>query len=234
VKILIADDNPVFRIVLKTMLTNWGFSVVEASDGVEAWQILQAADGPRLAILDWMMPVMDGIEVCRLARAAFGRDVYILILTAKTGSEDLVAAMQAGADDYVGKPLKSQEFRVRLAAACRILGLEAQLALATSQPDRKHWRQLIMIGDPRPVTAIAAAKARRMAASVICLADAWRVYLSLVARSWEDGKLQREVVPASANRVPAIHRETGVNRTALDAAQGLAGTKEIVEPGAQA
>ena len=73
------------------------------------------------------------IEVCRLARAHFGRGVYILILTAKTQSEDLVAAMQAGADDYVTKPLKSQELRIRLAAACRILDLEERLAHALGQ-----------------------------------------------------------------------------------------------------
>ena len=80
-----------------------------------------------------MMPGLDGIEVCRLARAAFGRSVYILILTAKTQSEDLVEAMQAGVDDYVTKPLKSQELRIRLAAARRILDLEDRLALALGQ-----------------------------------------------------------------------------------------------------
>jgi DNA-binding response OmpR family regulator len=132
-KVLIADDNPVFQSVLKVMLTNWGYSVVAACDGTEAWRILRAPDAPRLAILDWMMPGMDGIDVCRLARAAFGRSVYVLILTAKTQSEDLVAAMQAGADDYVTKPLQSQELRIRLAAACRILDLEERLAIALGQ-----------------------------------------------------------------------------------------------------
>ena len=122
-----------FRSVLSVMLTNWGYSVVAACDGNEAWCLLRAEDAPRLAILDWMMPGLDGIEVCRLARAEFGRGVYILILTAKTQSEDLVAALQAGADDYVTKPLKSQELRIRLAAACRILDLEDRLALALGQ-----------------------------------------------------------------------------------------------------
>ena len=129
-KILIADDNSVFRNVLKVMLTNWGFSVMVACDGAEAWQILQAEDGPRLAILDWVMPCMGGVEVCNKVRATFGRQVYVMILTAKTGSGDLVTAMRAGADDYVTKPFKSQELRFRLAAACRILNLEDQLALS--------------------------------------------------------------------------------------------------------
>ena len=133
-KILIADDNPVFQSVLKVMLTNWGYSVVSAGDGVEAWEILRADDGPRLAILDWMMPGMDGLDVCRLSRAAFGRDVYILILTSKTDNQDLVAAILAGADDYVTKPLKSHELRIRLAAGCRILDLQERLALACGKP----------------------------------------------------------------------------------------------------
>jgi DNA-binding response OmpR family regulator len=130
VKILIADDNPVFRSVLRVMLTKWGYSVVTACDGEEAWQTLRADDGPRLAILDWIMPGMEGIEVCRLARAAFGRDVYILILTARTESEDLEAAVEAGADDYVSKPFKSQELSARLRTGCRILDLQDSLAVA--------------------------------------------------------------------------------------------------------
>jgi DNA-binding response OmpR family regulator len=150
VKILIADDNPVFRSVLEAMLTNWRFSVVAACDGEEAWQILGAEDGPRLAILDWMMPGMEGVEVCRLARARFGRDVYILIVTAKTESEDLVAAMKAGADDYVTKPFKSQELRFRLAAACRILDLEEQRALLLGQALRRHGRGVASPHAPPP------------------------------------------------------------------------------------
>jgi DNA-binding response OmpR family regulator len=134
VKILIADDNSVFRTVLQIMLTNWGFSVVVACDGVEAWQTLLAEGGPRLAIIDWMMPGMEGIEVCRLARAAFGRDVYLLILTAKTKSEDLADAMLAGADDYVTKPFSSRELRARLAWACRVLNSEVPPALKGQDP----------------------------------------------------------------------------------------------------
>ena len=132
-RVLIADDNPVFLSVLKVMLSSWGYSIVAAADGNEAWRILRAEDAPRLAILDWMMPGMDGIEVCRLARAAFGRGVYVLVLTAKTRSEDLVAAIEAGADDYVTKPLQSQELRIRLTAASRILDLEERLARALQQ-----------------------------------------------------------------------------------------------------
>jgi DNA-binding response OmpR family regulator len=150
VKILIADDNPVFRTVLGVMLTNWGFSVVAACDGEEAWRILRAEDGPRLAILDWMMPGMEGIEICRLARAAFGCGVYLLILTAKTNSEDLVNAMEAGANDYVTKPFKSRELRARLATACRVLVLEELPALTRGQATSAPWAGLGAVRPSRP------------------------------------------------------------------------------------
>jgi two-component system, cell cycle response regulator len=127
-RILVAEDNLVFQWGLKAMLTQWGYDVVVASDGEEAWRLLQNEEGPRLAILDWMMPGLDGIEVCRRVRASKHLSyTYILILTAKTESEDLVTAMEAGADDYVTKPLKSGELRVRLRAGRRILELQDRL-----------------------------------------------------------------------------------------------------------
>ena len=134
-KVLIADDNPVFQNVLESMLTSWGYDVIVAGNGDEAWLQLQAEESPRLAILDWMMPGMDGIEVCRRVRSENRPGyVYILILTAKTQSEDLIMAMDAGSDDFVSKPFKSQELRARLRAACRILDLEQQLVLARKGP----------------------------------------------------------------------------------------------------
>jgi len=99
--------------------------VVQARDGLEAWRILESAGAPRLAILDWMMPGMDGVELCRRVRAA-GREpyIYILLLTARTELEDLVQGMEAGADDYLTKPFNSEELRVRLRAGRRILDLQ--------------------------------------------------------------------------------------------------------------
>jgi DNA-binding response OmpR family regulator len=130
VRILVAEDNPVFQTVLQSMLTQWGYDVVVASDGEEAWCQLQREEGPQLAILDWVMPCLDGIEVCRRVRASKRLPyTYILILTAKTGSEDLVTAMEAGADDYVTKPFKSAELRARLRVGCRILELLERLQL---------------------------------------------------------------------------------------------------------
>jgi DNA-binding response OmpR family regulator len=130
-RILIADDNLVFQNVLRAMLMQWGHDVVVANDGDEAWHFLQAENAPRMAILDWMMPGLDGIEVCRRVRAIRPiTDVYILILTAKMQREDLAAAVEAGADDYVTKPFKSVELRARLRTGCRVIDLESRLFLA--------------------------------------------------------------------------------------------------------
>jgi DNA-binding response OmpR family regulator len=127
-KILIADDNPVFQKVLHEMLTQWGYAVVVAADGEQAWAHLQSPDAPRLAILDWMMPGLDGVEVCRRVRERDGGAyTYLVILTSRTGVQDLVAALDAGADDYVTKPFQSVELRARLRAGCRIVTLQDQL-----------------------------------------------------------------------------------------------------------
>src|SRR5260370_38836975 len=127
-RILVADDNPVFQDVLTAMLTSWGYDVVVAGDGDTARELLQMENGPRLAILDWTMPAMDGIEVCRRVRSS-GREVYILILTAKAHTEDLRAALDAGPEDYMTKPFKSLELRARLRAGSRIVELEQKLRI---------------------------------------------------------------------------------------------------------
>lgn len=130
-KVLAAEDNPVFQSMLSSMLTKWGYQPVIARDGNEAWRALQTPDGPRLAILDWMMPGQNGVDICRGVRAA-GREpyVYILLLTARTDSQDLVEGMEAGADDYVTKPFQAHELRVRLRAGRRILELQEDLLAA--------------------------------------------------------------------------------------------------------
>jgi two-component system, cell cycle response regulator len=130
-KILAAEDNPVFQYMLRSMLAKWGYDVVVAGNGTEALQVLQSGDPPRLAILDWMMPGMDGLEVCRQVRAASAElYIYILLLTARAESGDLVQGMEAGADDYLTKPFNAHELRVRLRAGSRILDLQTQLLRA--------------------------------------------------------------------------------------------------------
>jgi diguanylate cyclase (GGDEF)-like protein len=113
-------------------LEAWGYEVVVAGDGVEAWRILQGEDAPRLIILDWMMPGLDGVDVCRLVR---GRESihsrsYILLLTVMDGTDELVAGLEAGADDFVAKPCRPEELRARLAVGRRSIEFNVRLAEA--------------------------------------------------------------------------------------------------------
>jgi two-component system cell cycle response regulator len=131
VKILIADDSIVSRHLLDATLRKWGYDVVLASDGKEAWQILQCDDAPNLAILDWMMPGMTGLEVCRLVRQRAREPyTYILLLTSKSLKEDLIEGMESGADDYITKPFDQHELKVRLRAGTRLVELQAELLAA--------------------------------------------------------------------------------------------------------
>ena len=152
-KALIADDNAGFRIVLERMLRKWGYDVVVASDGLEALAALQVPDPPRLAILDWMMPGLDGVEVCRRVREENQEPyIYILLLTAKDTADELVEGMEAGADDYLRKPVDSHELRVRVRAGRRILDLQAEVVrgrealrqLATCDPLTALWNRNAM------------------------------------------------------------------------------------------
>ncbi len=119
-----------FESVLRTMLSKWGYDGIVVRDGQEAWQVLRSPDAPRLAILDWMMPGMDGVEVCRRVRAELREPyIYILLLTARTEAQDLVEGVDAGADDYLTKPFNAHELRVRLRAGRRIIDLQEQLML---------------------------------------------------------------------------------------------------------
>jgi two-component system cell cycle response regulator len=127
-RVLAAEDNPVFQAMLKTMLTRWGYQAVMARNGTEAYRVLEGNDAPRLAVLDWMMPGMDGVEICRHVRSSNREPyVYILLLTARTEAQDLIEGMDAGADDYLTKPFNAQELRVRLRAGHRILNLQEEL-----------------------------------------------------------------------------------------------------------
>jgi diguanylate cyclase (GGDEF)-like protein len=130
-KALIAEDNPGFRLAVERLLKKWGYDVVTAPNGLEAWEILRKDDPPRLAILDWMMPALDGVEVCRRVREQNREPyIYILLLTAKDTAEELIEGMEAGADEYLRKPVNTQELRVRLRAGRRIIDLQEELVRA--------------------------------------------------------------------------------------------------------
>lgn len=126
--ILIADDASDAREILRRLLKRWGHEVVTASNGREAWEILER-ESIRLIISDWMMPEIDGLELCRHVRSAqWGHYVYFILLTARDDKEDLIEGMTAGADDFLTKSFNFEELRVRLRAAERILDLESALA----------------------------------------------------------------------------------------------------------
>jgi len=125
--ILIADDDPVSRRLLQGTLTRLGHEVIAVSDGTAAISGLLSPDGPRLAILDWMMPGADGLAVCREVRRRPEPYVYVVLLTARDKREDMVAALDAGVDDFLTKPLDSSELRARLHSGERVLALQERL-----------------------------------------------------------------------------------------------------------
>ena len=130
-KVLIAEDDSISRRMLEAFLVKWGYEVLVSTEGEEAWAILQRHDAPRLAVLDWMMPGRDGIDICRSLRQRKGREyIYILLLTARGRKEDIVEGLEAGADDYVTKPFDPFELRARLRAGRRIVELQEQLLQA--------------------------------------------------------------------------------------------------------
>ena len=128
-KVLIADDDLTYRRMLEALLAKWGYDLVVTSDGDAAWQVLHAPDAPQLAILDWMMPGKDGVEICRQIRESSQSDPkYIILLTSKGGKKDIVSGLDAGADDYITKPFESEELRARVQVGERILRLQSELA----------------------------------------------------------------------------------------------------------
>ncbi len=128
-KILIAEDEPGSRRLLEVSLTRWGHQVVVTSNGEDAWQVAQEPNAPPLLVLDWLMPRMDGVDVCRKVRARHDRQLsYIILLTSRGSKEDLVEGLEAGADDYVTKPFDAQELRARIEVGSRVIQLQSTLA----------------------------------------------------------------------------------------------------------
>jgi len=129
--ILIADDDYNFRSALVDMVSAWGYEVLIAKNGFDVWEILLGAEAPRIMILDWIMPGMDGVEICRRLRSR--RDdpyVYIILVSVQDQIENLTEGIGAGADDYLTKPVVPEELEARLLAGKRILDLQAELMSA--------------------------------------------------------------------------------------------------------
>jgi phosphoserine phosphatase RsbU/P len=129
VKILIAEDEPLSRRVLSQNLRTWGYEVLVADDGNHAWEILMREPDVRVAVLDWMMPGRDGIELLRLVRKHLAdQSIYLIMLTARASKDDVVEGLTAEADDYITKPFNQAELRARLQVGVRVTGLQRALA----------------------------------------------------------------------------------------------------------
>ena len=135
-KILLVEDDPVSRRLLETFLDKWGYEVEVTCDGSEAWELIQEPNSPSLVISDWMMPDMDGLELCRKIREMDKSDyIYFIILTSKDRKEDVVKGLEAGADDYLVKPFNKEELKYRVKIGERIIALEHRIRqLAATDP----------------------------------------------------------------------------------------------------
>lgn len=125
--VIVAEDDPVSRELVRTLLEKWGYRVIVTHDGNEAMEAIRAQTTPALAVIDWMMPGMDGLEICRRVRES-NAVLYIILLTARGGKERLIEGLQAGADDYLMKPFDKDELRARLQVGARIIALHMTVA----------------------------------------------------------------------------------------------------------
>ncbi len=132
-RILVADDDTTTRKMVSAMLRKWGYTVLTASTGDEAWAVLTSENAPRMAILDWVMPGLDGVEICRKVRRELSsrdRYLYLILLTAKTSRQEIVSGLEAGSDDYMVKPFDPSELQVRVGIGKRIIQLHKELVEA--------------------------------------------------------------------------------------------------------
>ncbi len=141
-KILIAEDDATSRYILTEITKKWGYEPVVACDGEEAWNILQKPGAPRLVLLDWMMPGMNGLEVCRLTQKNNNDDnpPYVIFLTSKDNKEDLVKCLEAGASDFIAKPYHNAELKARILVGQRIVELQSELHKAREAMAHKALR----------------------------------------------------------------------------------------------
>ena len=131
-RVVIAEDDPVSREILAGILRKWHYEVITAEDGREAMERIRAQTEPVLAVLDWMMPGLEGTEICRRVRE-INKSIYVILLTARTSKERIVEALDSGADDYLAKPFDKEELRARLNVGLRILTLQSSLATRVAE-----------------------------------------------------------------------------------------------------
>lgn len=150
-KVLIADDDVVSRRVLEVMVGRWGYDVTGASDGPEAWAMLEQNAAFEIAVLDWIMPGIDGLELCRRLRALpRAEQTYVIVLSANSSQEDILAGFDAGADDYLAKPVELPELQARLRVGSRLVSLQRTLSNRVRELDEalgkvRHLQGLLPI-----------------------------------------------------------------------------------------
>lgn len=128
-RVLVADDDPAYRSLLQSLLTEWNYDVLLACDGNEAWEVMLGPDKPNLVILDWMMPGLDGFEVARMIRNDPSiENAYVLLVTSTRNKEDVMKVLVCGADDYLLKPFDPMDLKIHLRSATRIIHLQEDLA----------------------------------------------------------------------------------------------------------
>jgi DNA-binding response OmpR family regulator len=128
IKVLIADDDTPTRILLRAAVSQWGYQVIEAGDGEAAWEILQREQPPELLILDWLMPKLDGIDLCKRIQQQVKFKPYIILLTQLSGTTNIVKGLESGADEFLSKPFNMAELQSRLSVGARIIHYKIRLA----------------------------------------------------------------------------------------------------------
>jgi DNA-binding response OmpR family regulator len=154
-RMLVAEDDRMSSQLLERNLTRWGHEVVLTSDGLQAWNVLSSDDGPRVAILDWMMPGIDGVEICRRVRQANAvLPIYIILLTAKGQKTDIVEGLIAGANDYVIKPFNREELQARIQVGVTVVELQQRLADRVIELEEALAHVKLLQGKPQYLSAV--------------------------------------------------------------------------------
>lgn len=132
-RVLIADDDPPTRVLLRAAISQWGYEILEAKDGEEAWDMLQVPNAPKLLIVDWLMPKLDGINLCMRIKEKLKFRPYIILLTQVVGTSNIIKGLEAGADEFLSKPFNMAELRSRLSVGSRIVNYENDLAIKNKE-----------------------------------------------------------------------------------------------------
>lgn len=121
VRVLIADDDRSMRDLLRAAIASWGYDIIEAKDGEEVWEIMQKPNPPHILVLDWLMPKLDGLTLCKKLRSQLDYYPYIIFLTQVSGTQNAIRGLEAGADEFMIKPINFSELRTRIYAGERVI-----------------------------------------------------------------------------------------------------------------